>query len=309
MLAAGFALLAPQCLGRPEQVSEELYTRWLSNIREAKPLYKQSLSAALTIVALPIVGVIGAILATWRARRTERLAVWAPVTLVSAVSLLLLFWQMRMGAAAQLMAVPGATALLWLVGPHLFAQRRALAVTVAGVVAVALLVSVIGVGSVEAWLGRPHRVAGLQVPALQVPPKPDVRMQTISRANYRCNTLFAMQPLQRLPRTTIFTFVDLGPRLITVTHHNAIAGPYHRNGTAILGVHRVFEGEPIASRAAMLRTGATVLVTCPNMSESTVYRARAPHGFYARLASGERFAWLTPMPMPKDSPLLAWRIR
>ena len=40
-IAAGFALLFPQCLGRPEQVSPELAKNWLDNVREAKPIYKQ----------------------------------------------------------------------------------------------------------------------------------------------------------------------------------------------------------------------------------------------------------------------------
>ena len=118
-----------------------------------------------------------------------------------------------------------------------------------------------------------------------------------------------MKPVAMLPATTIFTFVDLGPRLITVTYHKAIAGPYHRNGDAILDVHHAFGGTPEAARAIMLRHGATLLLTCPNMSESTVHRFRHKTGFYARLAKGETFDWLTPVPMPKGSPLLVWRIK
>jgi hypothetical protein len=112
-----------------------------------------------------------------------------------------------------------------------------------------------------------------------------------------------------MPATTIFTFADLGPRLITVTHHKAVAGPYHRNGDAILDVYHAFAGSPESARAIMLRHGATLLMTCPNMSEATVHRAQHKNGFYARLAKGETFDWLTPVPMPKGSPLLVWRIK
>ena len=65
-------------------------------------------------------------------------------------------------------------------------------------------------------------------------------------------TMPAMDPLDRLPSQTIFTFVDIGPRLITLTHHDAIAGPYHRNGAAILDVH-LRAGEkswPVADKLA-----------------------------------------------------------
>ena len=40
----------------------------------------------------------------------------------------------------------------------------------------------------------------------------------------------------------MITFVDLNPRLITVTHHYAVAGPYHRNGEGIIDVMRSFRG-------------------------------------------------------------------
>ena len=139
--------------------------------------------------------------------------------------------------------------------------------------------------------------------------KKGVSDRVIATANARCPSLSAMKPLAKLPATTIFTFVDLGPRLITVTHHKAIAGPYHRNGAAILDVHHAFGGTPDAARAIMLRHGATLLMTCPNMSESTVHRYRHKTGFYARLAKGEKFSWLMPVPMPKGSPLLVWAIR
>ena len=58
----------------------------------------------------------------------------------------------------------------------------------------------------------------------------------------------------------------------------------------------------------MMRHGATMMLVCPNMAESTVYRDRAPGGFYDRLAHGETFEWLTPVPLPKGSPLRLFRI-
>lgn len=293
ILAAGFAGLAPQCLGRPEQVSPELYNSWLKNISEFKPLYTKDWQVALGTLALPLAGVVGALIATIRARGTPKFAVWAPIALISLTSMLLLLWQTRMGAAAQLTAVPGATALAWLAVPALRRSTSVMTRTI-GVVVVVLLISGIGVQIV---LG--------QIPG----PKPSARSKAIERANGRCPTLPAMNAIGKLPATMIFTFVDLGPRLITVTHHKAIAGPYHRNGGAILDVHRAFDGTPANARATIKRHGATLLMTCPNMSESTVYRTRAPKGFYSQLATGTKFDWLEPVPLPKESPLLLWRVK
>lgn len=293
VLAAGFALAWPQCLGRPEGISDELYRLWFSNVREAKPITKQGWQTALTVAILPVIGVIGSLWAVWSSRGTARFAAWVPVALVSIVSALLLLWQMRAGPAAQLMAVPGATALAWAILPRL-AWHRLMAVRTLGVIAAVLAVS--GAGVI------------LALPYLEAD-KPTERSKLINRANFRCPSLAALRPVAQLPATTIFTFVDLGPRLINVTHHKAVAGPYHRNGDAILDVHHAFGRSPAEARAIMLRHGATLLMTCPNMSEATVHRARHPNGFYSRLAKGERFDWLEPVPMPKGSPLLVWRIR
>jgi hypothetical protein len=292
LIAGAFVYAWPQCLGRPEQVSPELYKLWLSNVREAKPITKQGWTTALGIAVLPVIGVIGSLWATWTARGTDRFAVWVPVALVSITSALLLFWQMRAGPAAQLMAIPGATALAWFILPRL-AKSRHMSVRTLGVIGAVLLIS--GAGVMLALAHIPGDV-------------PSARTKLINRANFLCPTLAAMKPVAQLPATTIFTFVDLGPRLITITHHKAVAGPYHRNGQAILDVHHAFGGTPAEARAIMLRHGATLLMTCPNMSEATVHRTRHLDGFYGRLAKREKFDWLTPVPMPKNSPLMVWKI-
>src|SRR3569623_1500959 len=85
-IGVGFALVFPQCLGRPEQVSPELAHMWLDNVREAKPIYQHPLRTAIPIVVLPIIGLIGALLATWRARHTPRLIGWAAVSLFGTVA-------------------------------------------------------------------------------------------------------------------------------------------------------------------------------------------------------------------------------
>ncbi|CAN5206374.1 hypothetical protein BH09PSE3_BH09PSE3_02200 [soil metagenome] len=293
VLVVAFALVWPQCLGRPEQISPELATSWFNNIREAKPLYTQPWTIFVMVIALPVVGVIGSFWAAWRARAQGRFGAWAPVALVSLVSLLLVLWQSRQGPAAQLMAVPGATALVWHFVPRLRGSGSMLVRTF-GVFALVLLVSGMAVQFIVA----------------RFPQEPvNARSKAIGRANARCTTLPSLAPIARMPATTIFTFVDMGPRLINVTPQKAVAGPYHRNGDAILDVHHAFDGAPDAARAIMLKHGATLLMTCPNMSESTNYRARSPNGFYSRLAKGERFAWLEPVALPKGSPLLLWRIR
>jgi hypothetical protein len=288
VLAAGFALAFPQCLGRPEQISPELERLWFQYINEAKPLWQHGFRTYLPTLTLPVIGTVGALAALWR----ERTPAWATVAALAATGLGLLFWQTRAGPAAQLLAVPGAAWLGCMILPRLMDSRH-------------LLVRVFG--SVGGFIVISGLVTGFVLEMIPEPPKKPARV-AVNKANRKCPTLPAMGVLNRLPPTTILSFVDLGPRLIVATHHKAIAGPYHRNGAAILDIHRSFRStDPEVAHAVMRRHGATLLLLCPGLSESTLYATQDPKGFYRQLRRGQVPAWLEPVPLPKWSPFQLWR--
>ena len=306
VIAAGFAAMFPQCLARPEQVSPELARNWLNNVKEAKPIYKHPFRVGFPIAVLPVIGLLGACLATWRARRQDNRVGWAAVALFTLFACLMLLWQVRAGPAAQMLAVPGAVALAWLIVPVTLNHGSPI-VRVLGTAGAVLVVS----GSFAPLVMKPLslNLFGYQLVNYSPPNRPSAYVRRVNRATGRCMTGSALTPLNRLPAQTIFTFVDLGPRLITLTHHSAIAGPYHRNGDAILDVQHAFGRAPGQARAIMHRHRATLLLVCPDMAESTIYRARNPGGFYDQLAHGTRFAWLEPVALPRGSPLRLFRIR
>lgn len=295
VIAGGFAVLFPKCLSRPEGVSDELANLWLNNVREAKPIYKHPLRIAVPIAVVPALGLLGACLACWRARRNpEQLAGWAAIALFTAFAGAMLLWQIRAGPAAQLLAIAGEVALAWMILTW-FVRRRSSAIKVAGaVLAMVLLLA----GLFSATL----------IQRLRLDP-PDRRTLVVNRASARCMSISALAELNRIPAATMFTHVDLGPRLIVGTHHNGITGPYHRNEQPILDVHHAFQGSADAFREIARRHGATYLLVCPNLAETTLYRARAPEGFYAQLAKGQVPAWLEPVPLSKRAPFKLWRIR
>jgi hypothetical protein len=293
LLAAGFALAWPHCLGRLEGVSPELQAMWLDNVREARPLYTHSWKTGLSVAWLPVMGLIGYGLTLWQGRGdAERLTRWAALAALALLPAALLLWQTRAGPAAQLLSIPGATALAW----WLIAHARRLPeiwVQVTATVGAFLIVSGVGAQSI----------------ASQVPDKAAARNKAVAQANAKCPTLAALRPVARQPKGYVLTFVDLGPRLITVTHHNAVAGPYHRNGQAILDVMKSFRGTPDYARQVIQRRGIDYVLICPNLSESTVYRKESPNGFYAQLADGRSFDWLEPVELPENSPYRMWRVR
>ncbi len=294
IIAGGFAALFPNCLSRPEGVSKELADTWLNNVREARPIYMHTFRMGFPLAVLPIIGIIGAGVAAWRAKTTDQLVAWVAIGLFTAFAGAMLLWQVRAGPAAQLLAVPGATALAWIVVPW-FLNHKWMPVRILGSAAAFLLVSGL--------------FAGFVVKYIQVD-KPQPARATVARANARCASDVGMAMLNRaLPPSTLFTHVDLGPRLIVMTHHNGIAGPYHRNERAILDVHHAFTGPAQAFRPIAGRYGAQYLLVCPNMAESTVYRARNRDGFYGQLAKGKVPNWLEPVTLPAKAPYRLWRIR
>ncbi|WP_084253537.1 hypothetical protein [Sphingomonas pituitosa] len=293
LIVAGFVHFFPQCLGRPEQVSDELYHTWLSNVREARPIYRHPADVAIPVAIVAGLGLLGALLAVWNARRSPKLVGWVAVALFTAFAAAMLLWQMRAAPGAQLLAVPGITALIWILVP-LIVRRGPLWLRI-GVAVLAF----VGVGVLASGVKMPWATKTASRPG----------SDKVRQANIACTRTSQLRTLDAIPAATMFTQVDLGPRLIVVTHHNAVAGPYHRNGQAILDVHHAFTGTADGFRAIAARHQAAYLLLCPNMAETTVYRSHNPVGFYAQLARGRVPDWLEPVALPDGSPYKLWKIR
>lgn len=293
VLAAFHALVWPHCLSRLEGVSPEVSRLWLSRVREARPVWANGWQIASLMLALPVAGLIGYALLGWRVRRDREgrrrlLSVATPAL----TAILLLSWQTRAGPAAQLLAVPGAIVIPWLLAPRAFAASNTL-IRVLGTAAIVLL----GLGAL------------VPMALSYVPGKPlTARDKAINRANRLCPTLWALKPVARQPRGVVFTFVDLAPRLITVTHHSSIAGPYHRNGDAIRDTMLAFRGTADEAHAIIARYHSTYVLTCPDLSQTTIFMSETPKGFYGQLSRGEVPAWLRPIALPKDNPYRMYKV-
>jgi len=292
LIAVAFILVWPDCLGRLERSSPELERLWLSRVREAMPVYGHGFNTAIQIVTLPICGLIGYALMLWTHRgERAKLVLWASVAAPALLAAALLLWQTRAGAAAQLLSVAGATALAWAAIEWIRAQRS-MFVRVIGIVGAFLVVSGLAAGYLTALNPEPA----------------SAYRQSVNLANWRCSTMRDLAAVGRQPRGNVLTFIDLGPRLITVTPHNAVAGPYHRNGRQIVDVMRAWRGDAANARATVDRYRIDYVLICPNMSESTIYRSEAPQGFYAQLAGNRVPAWLSPVQLPADSPFRMYRV-
>lgn len=309
----------PQCFGhRLEGIPPEAEALWLSHVSEARPLYLHPLSTLVPMASLPFIGTIGGILAIWRLRGTREAAAWAPVTLFGLFATALLFWQIRTGPSAQMLAVPGAAYLARRIFLRIGTDGWIAFRTFSAILALSLLTGLVVAGSLDFV---PQRYANLKVADLwaittgrQSWPKPSTargakpKPDLTKLANRRCPTLPAIAPIAKLPPATFFTLIDNGPRFITLTHHRAVAGPYHRNWQAILDTEHAFRGSPDQAHAIIAGHHADYVLICPHMSEATIYEAEAPGGFYAKLSHGFVPAWLTRMPLPANSPYQLFKV-
>jgi hypothetical protein len=293
VVLAGFhAVTWPNCLQRLEGVSPEVYRLWLSHVKEARPIYTHGWRIASMITALPITGLLGwAIMVSVHRRDPERLRRILGAAVPGIAATVLLLWQTRTGPAAQMLATIGAAAFVWYLLPLTWRSKSTL-VLILGT----FVIAIVGSGF------------AIQLVELIPEPNPTPQQKAIGKANSLCNSLWGYHPVALQPKGIVFTFVDMGPRLIAVTHHDAITGPYHRNGQQIADVMNAFRGSADQAQRLIAKYRSNYLLTCPKSSTTTIFMSEAPNGFYAQLDRGQVPKWLTPVALPKDSPFKMWRV-
>jgi hypothetical protein len=72
---------------------------------------------------------------------------------------------------------------------------------------------------------------------------------------------------------------------------------------------KAFRGNEAQARAIVAKYRSDYVLICPNMSTATIFRAEAPKGFYGQLSRGQVPGWLTPVPLPANSPFKMWRVK
>jgi hypothetical protein len=296
LIIAGFhAAFWPQCLKDPENLSPQAYDLWLKYVREARPVYVQGWKTAVDMLALPVTGAVGWVLLAWHNRKDrDLLCRTLGAAAVAVTAMAMMFWQIRTGPAAQMLAAVGAVALIWVIAPVIDRARNRYLSTI-GLVVIAL----VGLGVVVP-------LTMVLIPKTKATPGEIA----VNRANALCNLIGEYHPIALLPKGTVFTFVDLAPRLITVTHHDSIMGPYHRNSQQIVDVMHAFRGSADQARAIIVgKYHSDYLLTCPHSSTTTIFMSEVPNGFYGQLVKGNVPDWLQPIPLPPNSPFAMWKVR
>jgi hypothetical protein len=286
---AGILLaIAPQCASGGFAGMDPLVEQfWYRGIAEGQPLWQQSAGAALQSLLPPLVGLAG-IYALWRGAGDEAERVrWLEYGLLLGAALAVAVLVTRAGGVAGAYA---AVPLGWRLQRWL-EQLRAARPAAKGAVTLGTAALVLGFVAMQFW-PRPATTGGPATP---------------QRAG-ECRVAEAGAMLSSLPRGEILAPMDIGPRLLLETPHTVIASAHHRGEAGMHFAIARFLGSPERARTALLERGTAYVALCPDSGEIARFRSASPHGFLARLADGERFDWLEPLPVPPGSNLAAWRI-
>lgn len=277
--AAGALTLAaiiavnPACLADPyATVSDSVRLSWLNMVGEAKPL-------SILMVEEPgrVVWVFGflaaASLATaamiFTATKEQRTARFG-LALLFALSLITTIWQIRGQSFSHVFAAIGAG---WLIG-ILFARWR----EAGGVPALLALAFAVIFLSPITW-----ETVSRQVPSQLAPAK-----------NVECITPSAYAELSDGPMLRIHTPIYLGPQILARTPHAVFVGPYHRNIQGMERSNEVLIGPADQAHAKLLDMGATHLLFCKGLRETTRYGEIWPDGLAAQLNRDDIPDWLEP---------------
>lgn len=287
-LVAAAPLLQP-CLTGPYAVLPPDVMRLIPTIREAHPAQWFLLNGPAVFWAnvAPAIGAVAAAATVFLVRRaTGRMGdaearAAGTLLLLGAVALLGVFVQVRMIVlAAPLVPILSGYALT-----GLLAGRR-------GPAAVVALAAAVTTTMLPPTLHDMLRNSGPAAAAVA---------PTATDAGERCRRPDLVRTLDRLPPGRILSPINLGPPIVLLTRHAALAGPYHRRPEALANGVLPFEADAPGLHAALARTRADYLVLCRDVAYGE------ERSFARTLAAGAAAQGLVPAEGP-DPAFVVFRV-
>lgn len=291
-------LLAPQCSTGPfAQLDPVVHELWLANVLEGMPVWRQDIEVLVQMMLPPVFALVCAA-ALWRHSAGAHRRAWLEIALLQAASIVIALAVARFSAVAcAIAAIPIGCALRPMINRM---ERLRSPLARVGALFALVLVLVPGVGVLLVYKAAPSL-------------RPAQSAATAAEAEKpfpQCGMPDSLDALAALPKGTVFAPLDMGPALLLRTHHSVVATGHHRAGQAIKDLLTAFTASPDKAEALVRRHGATYVLTCDEIGETGVYKAKAPAGFAALLVKGKAPAWLEPVSLPAEARTLKlWRVR
>jgi hypothetical protein len=262
-------------------------TYWYNGVDEGRPIWQLDPKDAVASLAQPFVGLVGALLAIWKAPAGERRE-WIIFAYALGVLTVSGIFVIREATYASVVSLPGTAFLCD------FALVRARRISATPIRVLATSASV--------FIMAPAYAA----PALVMPADP--RLVNAIEASDFCVHRSELQKLDALPPTDLAAPLDITTAILASTHHRAIAGGYHRMPNAIRDVILLFMTSPDEARAILARRHIHYLVFCPHTPESVWWSRHGPNGLAARLNANRPPDWLEPVDLHLRG-LRVWKVR
>lgn len=291
-----FLAVAPQCTRGPFAALDPLvYEYWYKNVLEGLPVWRQPLPNAAQMAVPPLFALLAAAF-LWRNGQTpEERRTWAEFALLLGGFFLIAVVVARAGAAACALAtVSTACALRPLLARVQDMRRPLLRVLAIGGILLALIpgMAVVAVQRVAPTFG-----------GNAAPPASTTSLQQV------CGMPGSVAVLDALPRSTLFTPLDIGPWVLLRSHHGVVATGHHRASAPMRDVISAFLARPDEAHALIRKHGAAYVLTCSDLTEAGVYRDMSGKGLMALLLASKPPSWLQPVPLPGDAGTLrVWKV-
>jgi hypothetical protein len=288
----------PLCAAGPFATLDPIVVKyWYRGVLEGQPVWASSVTTVSFVIVPSLVGLAGSLLAWRDSKADEDRRNWATVivALLGAFALSLLV--LRSVGTAHLFALPGCA---WL-GLRIWFRSRSIASLLPRVLmsaAAALTMPMLAGMAVAA-------VAGLVSPEV----KADQQKEDKGAPERTCLDPATIAALDRLPRATMLTPIDLGAPLVFWTRHSMVATPHHRNREAMADTLRIFIGDPAKAEALVRKQKATLIVYCPTANDFSAYRRASKGDLAAQLYAGNAPDWLERVPMARGTTLAVWRVK
>jgi hypothetical protein len=279
---------------------------FLATVSEAQPIWvyaaREPVGAAGSLGSL--------IVAIWVAirhmRRDPRL--WAVPTALMIMATLLSLYQVRTLPFASALAIP--VLAVWIAELRAAAAGADTRLKRTWPIALGFLLAVPYTWLLVGYAGEKAVAAitdGRVVPVAQ--PQPDAALvEGLTTAQKNCFDPASAALFAEVPRGLVVAPLFYGSTVLRISGHDVVAGPYHRNGKAILDAIDTMRDAPDAAKAIIDRRGIAYVAICATSQESAITRAQAPDGLLAGLLADRTPGWLAPVAAKEPTMLKLWRV-
>jgi len=291
VLVSAFLSLFAGCIASPYAQLDPLVTSfWVDKVVES-----MSLATMLQLMPQKVLGFYGfpvvtmgfASAALMRSNPLERFR-WILGIMTLAALIGLSVWEMRVSAAASMVAAPIFAASLAILWPTLAAGRN--------LVLLALALS-------------PASFAALGLsakPLIDLIFKPQMTIAEPDAST--CRSVSDIASMTHLPKGRVMAPIDLGPLILVDTDHAVFAAPYHRNNDGNLAMLKLMLAPVPAAHQILSDRRVDYVVICSTAPEQDLVKF-APDGLAARLGRGETPDFLERLDLDPTHKISVWRVR